>query len=280
MKLSVVVVNHNLCALLKQSLNTLIRACRDVDYELIVVDDASADKSVQMLHDEFPEVKLIANQKSLGIAKSRNIAIEQASGEYILMVNADTISSKKTVENIVDFMDQHTDAGGLGVRMLTPRGNFITESRTGFSRAWGGLLKLTGLAKYFPKSRLYKRDNDSWIEEEEFDITEVDVVNGAYMLVRKSVLKEVGPLDERLKMFGHDIDLSFRIRLAGYKNYYYPKTYVLNFNKQLKPQLSWDYVKSFYGAMIIFAAKYLFRMPDIKLPGIPRVFTPTYEIER
>jgi GT2 family glycosyltransferase len=108
----------------------------------------------------------------------------------------------------------------------------------------------------------------------------VDVINGAFMLLRKSVLNKIGPLDERLAMFGHDIDLSFRIRLAGYKNYYFPKTYILNFKNQQNSKLSWGYVKHFYGAMIIFAAKYLLHMPEIKIPGIPQIFAPKYEIER
>lgn len=279
MKLSVIVVNHNMCVLLRQALSTLVRACRDIDYELIVIDDASTDKSQKMLQDDFPEAKLILNNSVVGTAKARNQGIEQAMGEYVLLVNADTISGKKTVEHVLDFMDIHQDAGGVGVRALSPRGNFLPESRTGFTRAWGGLLKLTGLAKYFPKSRLYKND-DNWVEEEEFATTEVDVINGAFMLLRRSVLSKIGPLDERLTMFGHDIDLSFRIRLAGYKNYYFPKTYILNFKNKQNSKLSWSHVKHFYSAMIIFAAKYLLHMPKIKIPGIPQIFAPKYEIER
>ncbi|RYU92425.1 glycosyltransferase family 2 protein [Mucilaginibacter terrigena] len=279
MKLSVIVVNYNMCSLLRQALFTLNRACRDIDYELIVVDDASTDKSVQMLNSEFPDAKLLVNKHPRGIAKARNQGIEQAGGEYVLLVNADTISGKKTVEHVVAFMDAHKDAGGVGVRMLSPRGNFLSESRTGFSRVWGGLLKLTGLAKYFPKSRLYKTD-DIWVEDEEFATTEVDVINGAFMLLRRSVVNQIEAFDERFVMFGHDIDLSFRIRLAGYKNYYFPKTYILNFNSLSRTKFSWTYIRHFYGAMIIFAAKYLLHMPEIKIPGIPQIFAPKYEIER
>jgi GT2 family glycosyltransferase len=279
MKLSVVVVNHNMCLLLKKALLTLDRACRGIDYEMIVIDDASTDRSQKMLQDEFPNATLMFNSTAVGIAKARNQGIEQATGEYVLLVNADTISGKKTIEHVLEFMETHPDAGGVGVRALSPRGNFLPESRTGFTRAWGGLLKLTGLAKYFPKSRLYKSD-DNWVEDEEFATTEVDVVNGAFMLLRKSVINKIGLLDERLAMFGHDIDLSFRIRLAGYKNYYFPRTYILNFKNQLKSTLSWGYIKHFYGAMFIFAAKYLLHMPQIKIPGIPQIFAPKYEIER
>jgi len=265
--------------MLRQALSTLVRACRGIDYELIVIDDASTDNSPKMLQEEFSEAKLILNTSTVGKAKARNQGVEQATGEYVLLVNADTISGKKTIEHVLEFMDAHPDAGGAGVRALSPRGNFLPESRTGFTRAWGGLLKLTGLAKYFPKSRLYKTD-DNWVEEEEFATTEVDVINGAFMLLRRSVLSKIGPLDERLAMFGHDIDLSFRIRLAGYKNYYFPKTYIINFNTQLKSNFSWAYIKNFYGAMFIFAAKYLFRMPEITIPGIPQLFAPKYEVER
>jgi GT2 family glycosyltransferase len=279
MKLSVVVANHNMCLFLRQTLITLNRACRDIDYELIVIDDASTDQSQKMLQDEFTTAKLILNNTMVGMAKARNQGIEQATGEYVLLVNADTISGKKTVEHVLEFMDAHPDAGGVGIRALSPRGNFLPESRTGFTRAWGGLLKLTGLAKHFPKSRLYKND-DNWVEEEEFATTEVDVINGAFMLLRKSVLNKIGNFDERLTMFGYDIDLSFRIRLAGYKNYYFPKTYILNFKNQQNSKLSWGYIKHFYGAMIIFAAKYLLHMPEIKIPGIPQIFAPKYEIER
>ncbi|MES2064698.1 MAG: glycosyltransferase family 2 protein [Bacteroidota bacterium] len=279
MKISVIVVNHNMCMFLKQTLLTLIRSCKDIDYELIVIDDASTDKSQKMLQEEFSEAKLILNKTTVGMAKARNQGIEQANGEYVLLVNADTISGKKTIEHVLEFMDAHNDAGGVGVRALSPRGNFLPESRMGFTRAWGALLKLTGLAKYFPKSRLYKND-DNWVEEEEFATTEVDVINGAFMLLRRSVLTKIGPLDERLTTFGHDIDLSFRIRLAGYKNYYFPKTYILNFKNQQNSKLSWSYIRHFYGAMIIFAAKYLLHMPEIKIPGIPQIFAPKYEIER
>lgn len=279
MKLSVIVVNHNMCSLLKQCLLTLIRACKDIDSQLIVIDDASTDKSVEMLQTEFPEATLIVNQHSVGTAAARNQGIEKANGEYVLLVNADTISGKKTLEQVVEFMDNHADAGGVGVRALTPRGNFMPDSRMGFTRGWSMLLKLTGLAKYFSKSRLYKHD-DNWIEEEEFATTEVDVINGAFMLLRRSALKQVGNLDERFIEYGHDIDLSFRLRLAGYKNYYYPRTYILNFAKQLLPKFTWSYIRKFYGAMIIFAGKYLFKIPEIKVPGMPQIFAPKYEIER
>jgi GT2 family glycosyltransferase len=278
MKLSVIVVNYNMYALLKQSLGSLIKACKHIDYELIVVDDASTDRSVKMLEQEFPNAQLILNKKQLGIAKSRNLAIAQANGQYVLMVNADTITASNALDSTINFMDNHADAGGVGVRMLSPQGRFLHVSRRGFNRGWEAFFKLTGLAKHFVKSRLYKHENYNWVEE--FETTEVDVINGAFMLLRKSVLNEVGSLDERMAMFGYDIDLSYRIRLAGYKNYYYPKTYILNYRKLVASKFSWSYIRHFYGAMIIFAAKYMFRMPEIKMPDVPQIFAPKYELEK
>ncbi|TWR31373.1 glycosyltransferase family 2 protein [Mucilaginibacter pallidiroseus] len=280
MKLSVIIVNYNMCASLKQALSTLVRACKFIDSEIVVIDDASTDRSLQMLESDFPEVEVIRNDKNIGIAASRNVGIEKATGEYVLMVSPDIITGKKTLESIIEFMDSHPEAGAAGVRMLTPRGDFLKQSRTGFVRPWGTLLKLTGLAKYFTKSRLYKYELDAWDDEDDFATTEVDVVNGSFMMLRKSALQETGLLDERFTSYGHDIDISFRMRLAGYKNYYYPRTYILNFSNSLNPKISWKHIRDFYGAMIIFATKYLFKVPEIKIPGIPQVFAPTYEVER
>ncbi|OOQ61856.1 hypothetical protein BC343_01970 [Mucilaginibacter pedocola] len=267
-----------MCTLLKQSVGSLIKACKHVDYELIVVDDNSTDKSVKMLRTEFPKVKVIRNEKSLGMAKCRNLALEKATGQYVLLANADTITASNALEGTLSFMDNHGKAGAVGIRMLTPQGRFLQVSRRGFNLAWESFFKLTGMAKHFVKSRLYKRKDEKWVDE--FETAEVDVVNGAFMLLRKSVLNEVGVLDERFTMFGHDIDLSYRIRLAGYKNYYYPKTYILNFRKQQSAKFTWAYIKHFYGAMIIFAAKYMFRMPEIKIPEVAPMFAPKYELEK
>ena len=278
MKLSVVLVTHNMCVLLKQSLIALISACDHLDYELIVIDDASTDRVAAMLRTEFPAAELIVNRTQLGIAKSRNIGIAKATGEYVLLVNADTITAANAVDCTVKFMDEHEDAGCVGVRMLTPQGKFLQVSRSGFNRAWETFFKLTGLSKNFTKSRLYKHSRNTKVDE--FGTAEVDIVNSAFMLTRRAVINQLGGLDNRFKMFGHDIDLCYRLRLAGYKNYYYPKTYILNFRKQVINKFTWAYLRHFYGAMFIFAAKYMFRMPELKMPAVPELFAPKYEIER
>jgi len=277
MKLSVIVVNYNISELLIQSLNSLIRAGKYIDNEIFVIKNISSGNTLQILKEEFPQLHFIAGNKNDGYSKIANQAIKLSKGEYVLLINADTISCKVTLEKIIEFMDIHTDAGGLNVRMVTPQGYFLPESKTGLTKAWVNFFKLTGLYKYFQKSRFYNRNHKDWIEE--FETTEVDLLNGACMLLRRSVLNEIGLLDERFFMYGHDIDLSYRIRLAGYKNYYFAKTYIINFNTPKMAKFSWRYIKNFYGAMFIFAAKYLFKMSEINVKGIPQLYPPSYEVK-
>ncbi|QEC79363.1 glycosyltransferase family 2 protein [Mucilaginibacter ginsenosidivorax] len=277
MKLSVIVVNYNTCDMLRIALNSVIRAAVGINYEVFVVDNASADKSVEMLSGEFPDVKVIANTSNQGLAKAYNQGIKETTGEYVLVVSADTITGKKTFEKALEFMDTHLDAGGMGVRMITPDGRFLAESKHGFTESWAVFFKLTGLAKYFSKSRLTDVQRKDWVEE--FQTSETDVLNGAFMLMRKEAIDKAGLFDERFHTYGYDIDLSYRIRLAGFKNYYFPKTYIINFNSRNNVKFSWDYLKEFYGAMIIFAAKYLFKVPEIKVEGLPQLFPSTYEVK-
>jgi GT2 family glycosyltransferase len=277
MKLSVIIVSQNACALLKQALNSLIAACKGIDYEVLIVDNASTDKSLDMLSSEFPKAQVIANPTNLGIAKANNQALRLATGEYILLVNADTISGKDSVEKMLAFMDEHQDAGGLGVRMLSPQGRFLPESVHGLTKTWAAFFKLIGFAKYLSKTRLYNRNRKDWVEE--FQIAEVDILNGAYMLVRRAALLETGLFDERFFVAGYDIDLTYRMRLAGFKNYYFPKTYIINIESNRWAKLSWSYIKYFYGAMFIFAVKYLFKVPEIKVTGIPQLFPSNYEVK-
>ncbi|RCH55150.1 glycosyltransferase family 2 protein [Mucilaginibacter hurinus] len=278
MKVSIIMVNHNLGMWLKQAAGSLIKACKNIDYEMIVVDNASTDRSRKMLAADFPGIRVILNQKNEGIAKAYNQAIKVSRGEYVFLVNPDTITKKDTIQKLINFMDNHAAAGGASVRMVSPQGHFIASSKFGITSAWCTLLKWTGLAKYFPKSHLTKWRHEDWTEE--FEMCEVDVLNGAGMLLRRSALNQTGLLDERFFMYGYDIDLSFRLKMEGFKNYYFPKTYIINFNVQQVSRFSWSYIRYFYGAMFIFVAKYLFEMPKISLKGLPQMYTPQYEVER
>ncbi|BAU54198.1 glycosyltransferase family 2 protein [Mucilaginibacter gotjawali] len=277
MKLSVIVVNNNAGTLLRQALNSLIYACKNIDYELIIVDDASTDHSMELLQDQYPDITLICNKASQGTGRANNQAIDRASGEYILLVSADTICGKDSLQKACAFMDEHPDTGGLSVRMLSPQGRFLPESIHGLDKTWATFLRLIGFARHLSKTRLYDRNRKDWVEE--FQISEIDILSSDFMLLRRSALNEAGLFDERFLMYGHNIDLSYRIRLAGFKNYYFPKTYIINYERQQIPKFSWSYIKYFYGAMIIFAVKYLIRLPQIKVDGIPALFQHSYEVK-
>lgn len=277
MKLSVVVTNHNACTLLKQALASFTSASKNIDYELFIVDNASTDKSLEMVASDFPEARVIANETYSGVSKANNQALQLCTGEYILLVNADIISGKDSIEKMIAFMDDHSQAGGLSVRMLDPQGRFLPESIHGLNILWGTFLKFIGFAKFLSKTRLYDRNRKDWVEE--FQIAEIDILNSDCMFMRKSVFNEIGLFDERFIMHGYNIDLSYRMRHAGFKNYYFPKTYFINLESKKLEKFSWNYIKYFYGAMAIFAFKYLIRVPEFKVHGVPQLFPSNYEVK-
>jgi len=277
MKLSIVLVNHNTCSLLKDALNALINACKNIDYEIVIIDNGSTDRSVEMIESDFPQLHLVVNETNIGIAKASNQGISECTGEYILLVNPDIICGRDSIIKMCDFMAGHSDASGLGVRMLSTKGRFLPESIHGLNKSWALFFKLIGFAKHLSKTRLYDRNRKDWVEE--FQITEVDVLSGDFMMLRRLDLIEADAFDERFFTFGHNIDLCYRMRLAGYKNYYFPKTYVIHQESQPVDKFSWTYFRHFYGSMLIFALKYLLRVPEIKVQAIPRLVSPSYEVK-
>jgi GT2 family glycosyltransferase len=277
MKLSIAIVNHDQKALLKQALNALVAACGNIDYELVIVDNASVDGSREMVENEFPETHFTSNQLNTGIAKANNQALQLCTGDYILMVSPDTKCCKDSLEKMIGFMDEHKNAGGLSVRMISPQGHFIPESIHGLNNAWATFFKLIGFAKNLVKTRLYDKLRKDWVEE--FQITEIDIINGACMFLRRSALADIGLFDERFVQYGYDIDLSYRLRLAGYRNFYFPKTYFFKYEDQQVNNFNWTRVRYFYGAMLIFAFKYLLRLPEIKVQAMPQLYPASYDIK-
>ena len=278
MKLSIIVINHNLCPMLRKSIDSLINGSNGIDYELIVVDNASTDKSVDMVAREFPNLQLILNDSNFGFSKAANQAIRISRGEYVFMVSPDTLANKDSLDKMLTFMDLHPAVGGVSVKMLTPMGDFIKESRHTVSSLWMAFFKLIGLYKFLPKSQFFSSRKADWVEE--FENAEIDMLNNNCMLLRKSVLNKIGLFDERFINFGSNIDLSYRIRLAGFKNYYFAHTYLIHFNLPGFDKLSWDYVSQYYGAMFIFAAKHLLKLPVINLKHVGGLFPSSYEVER
>ncbi len=257
MQLSIVIVNYNVRYFLEQCLNSVFRSGDALDMEVFVVDNQSVDGSVDMVREKFPRVKLIANDKNLGFSKANNQAIRRSSGKYILLLNPDTVVEDDTLSKVVDFMDRHPDAGGLGVRMLDGQGRFLPESKRGLPTPGVAFCKIFGLSSLFPKSKVFGKYHLGYLDQDKTH--EVDVLSGAFMLLRKEALEKTGLLDEAFFMYGEDIDLSHRIVKAGYKNYYYPDARIIHYKGESTKKSSVNYVLVFYNAMIIFARKHFSR---------------------
>ena len=254
MELSVIIVNYNVKHFLEQCLHSVEKASRSLDVEIFVVDNNSVDGSSQLIKEKFSRVQLIENKQNVGFSKANNQAIRRANGKYILLLNPDTVVEEDTFQKVIYFMNQHPDAGGLGVKMIDGKGNFLPESKRGLPTPWVAFSKIFGLSRLFPKSKKFGKYHLSYLDENE--IHEVNVLAGAFMLLRKEALEKVGLLDETFFMYGEDIDLSYRITQGGYKNYYFPKTTIIHYKGESTKKGSLNYVKVFYKAMVIFAQKH------------------------
>ncbi|MBQ1653542.1 MAG: glycosyltransferase [Bacteroidales bacterium] len=254
MKLSVVIVNYNVKHFLEQCLNSVAAAAKHCETEVFVVDNNSVDGSCNMLREKFPLVKLIENKKNYGFSYANNQAIRESAGEYVLLLNPDTVIEEDTLKSVCDFMDSHPDAGGLGVKMIDGKGRFLPESKRGLPTPKVAFYKIFGLSKLFPKSKKFGKYHLTYLDKDE--IHKVDVLSGAFMLLRAETLKKVGLLDETFFMYGEDIDLSYRITLGGYNNYYFPKTTIIHYKGESTKKGSVNYVVVFYNAMKIFARKH------------------------
>ncbi len=254
MKLTVVIVNYNVEYFLEQCLYSVRKASKDIDIEVFVVDNNSVDGSNKMVKEKFPEVVLIENKENTGFSKANNQAMRLAKGEYILLLNPDTVVEDDTFTKVIAFMDAHPDAGGLGVKMVDGKGKFLPESKRGLPTPMTAFYKIFGFSQLFPRSKRFARYHLGYLDKDK--TAEIEILAGAFMLMRKSVLDKIGLLDEAFFMYGEDIDLSYRITQAGFKNYYFPETRIIHYKGESTKKSSVNYVFVFYNAMIIFAQKH------------------------
>lgn len=254
MKISIVIVNYNVEYFLEQCLYSVRRAMQGIDGEVFVVDNNSVDGSLKMLSEKFPEVIVIANKENVGFSRANNQAIRVSKGEYVLLLNPDTVIEDDTLSKCIAFMDAHPDAGGLGVKMVDGKGNFLPESKRGLPTPAAAFYKMFGLAKLFPHSKRFAHYYMGHLSNDETN--EVEILAGAFMMMRRETLDKVGLLDETFFMYGEDIDLSYRITQGGYKNYYFPETRIIHYKGESTKKTSVNYVLVFYKAMEIFAKKH------------------------
>ena len=260
LKLSVIIVNYNVKYYLDQCIRSVLRAfvLMHTPAEIIVVDNHSADGSVDYLEQRYPQklfpmVRFVRSAHNLGFARANNIAIRQSRGEYVLLLNPDTIVGEDALKASVDFMDVHEDAGAVGVRMLGAQGRRAMESRRGLPTPMVSFFKMLGFCNRWPHHRLFGKYYMGYLPWDE--PCQIEVVSGAYCMLRRKALDEVGLLDEDFFMYGEDIDLSYRVLKGGYHNYYMPVD-ILHYKGESTQKSSFRYVHVFYEAMLIFFRKH------------------------
>jgi GT2 family glycosyltransferase len=219
--LSVIIVNYNVKYFLEQCLHSVVKSLAGINGEIIVVDNNSVDGSNQMVNEKFHDVILIANKRNEGFSKANNQGIQIAKGRYILILNPDTILQEDTLQKCFNFMEAHPNAGSLGVKMIDGKGNYLPESKRSLPTPLVSFYKIFGLSTLFPRSRTFGRYHMGYLNKDE--VHKIEILPGAFMFIRKSVLDRIGMLDESFFMYGEDIDLSYRIIQAGFDNYYYPE---------------------------------------------------------
>ena len=243
-KLTVVIVSYNVRDYLVQCIDSVRKAIAGLDGEIVVVDNCSKDDTVNYLQEHFPEVRLIVNQENVGFARANNQAIRESASEYVLLLNPDTFVYENTVTSCIEFMDAHPKAGGVGVRMLTADGNPAPESRRAIPTPWVAMLKMLGFTRHYYMSKL------PWDEP-----CQIEVVSGAYCMLRRKALDQIGLLDEDYFMYGEDIDLSYRMLHGGWQNWYLPYD-IIHYKGKSTQKSSFRYVHVFYQAMLIFFRKH------------------------
>jgi GT2 family glycosyltransferase len=235
-------------------------ALEKIDSEILVVDNNSDDGTVEMIEKEFPDVKFIVNKVNCGFSRANNQAIKISTGKYILLLNPDTLVEKNTFSKCIEFMNSHSDAGALGIRMVNGDGKYLPESKRAFPNLKTAFFKSFGISLLFPKSNYFNRYYLPLIDSYETSLTEV--ISGAFMFMRCEALKISGLLDEDFFMYGEDIDLSYRLMQTGYKNYYFPEITIVHFKGQSTSRKGYLDINYFYKAMRVYVRKRAFEGKD------------------
>lgn len=273
MKLSIIIVNYNVTQLLKNCLLSIQKYVKEVEYEVIVIDNASTDRSWLNLTSEFPEVYFIASESNGGFSKANNKAIQAAKGEYILLLNPDTELEGFYMKELLDFSDTQKNFGCLGIHMHDAEGNFLPESKRSVPDMFNSFEKLFTSFKKNNSKSYYRND------VEETAVAEVEVITGAFLLAKREVYEKVGGLDEAYFMYGEDIDLCYTLLNNGYKNYYYGQASLLHHKGEstVKDDV---YLKRFYGAMQIFIDKYYRESKPLQYSFLKAGLKLRHQIER
>lgn len=254
-QLAIVIVNYKVKHFVAQCLDAVAAAIKTIDTEVWVIDNASNDGSVAFLREEFPWCNIIANEKNVGFARANNQVLRATKAEYVLLLNPDTLIGESTLAECIRFMRVRPEAGAVGIRMMNAQGNFLPESKRGMVTPFVAFCKIAKLGKLFPKSRLFNRYYLGHLPNDK--VCEAPILSGAFMFIRRTALEQAGYLDERYFMYGEDIDLSYSILKAGFRNYYLPIP-MLHYKGESESAAANQerYFNAFYGAMELFYDKY------------------------
>ncbi len=256
--ISVIIVNYNVKELLENCINSILSASQNLSVEIIVVDNNSFDGSVEYLCSKFSSysnIKIIPSKINLGFAKANNLGVKESTGEYVLILNPDTVLQEDTLDKSLAFYKKREKTGALTCKLILPNGKLDLACRRSFPTPSVAVYRILGLSKIFPKSKIFGKYNLTYLDENE--TYEVDAIVGAFMLIRADIYKQVKGFDEDYFMYGEDIDLCYRIKKAGYKIFYYPETSIIHYKGESTKKSSITYVNNFYGAMQIFVKKNL-----------------------
>jgi GT2 family glycosyltransferase len=253
-KLSVIIVSWNCRDLLARCLDTVFASKLERDFEVIVVDNSSTDGTAAFVQETYPQVKLIANRENAGFARANNLALRQARGELILLLNPDTELQADTLQVMVDFMDKHPECGMAGCKVLNPDGTLQLACRRNIPGLADAFFKLSGLSRLFPRSRRMARYNLTYLPADRVAI--VDAVSGSFLMTRRAVMDKIGLLDERFFMYGEDLDWCWRSVRAGYQNYYVPDTSIVHYHGGSSKKRPLRSAYHFYEAMYLFYDKH------------------------
>jgi len=253
MQLSVIILNYNVRYFLEQCVLSVQEALSTLDAEIIVVDNHSSDESCLMMKNKFPNIKLIENKSNFGFPKGNNIGVEQASGKYVCILNPDTVVAEDTFTKILAFAEKQTDLGIAGCKLIDGTGSFLPESKRGIPTPWVAFTKVFGLYKIFPNWNLFNQYYAQHLEQEQTG--KVEILVGAFMLLKREFYLELEGFDENCFMYADDIDLSYRSLQQKKSNYYFHETTVLHYKGEstLKDE---KYMKHFQNAMNFFYQKH------------------------
>jgi len=258
-------VNYNVRAFLEQCLRTVLLASENIAAEIIVVDNGSTDDCIPILQPLFPQVQFIRSDTNLGFAKANNLALQKASGSFVLFLNPDTLLPADVLSTCLQHFYSHEQTGALGIRMINGWGEFLPESKRALPSLQTAFFKLSGLARIFPSSGFFNRYALGHLSP--LENHPVEVLAGAFMMVRKNILDTLGGFDTDYFMYGEDIDLSLRIAQTGYTLQYLGQPAIVHYKGQSSKHRSVFHTAIFFDAMKIFVQKH-YRLGWMLIPLI------------